>query len=210
MATTCTIRDTADKILATGSLLSQSKTGCQIVVDAFVSQTIQPAVQQPVVLHLINSTYGIRVYTAVTARLSGNVLSFTHMQQMKTIQRRSDVKIKMTATLTIHPMIQQVVEGKKVSLCNVDSQTQITLRDISTGGMGFICAEKLDPELVYSVSLPFMQDAIVLLFVVLRCVPHPGDKYFHGCQFQKMSPPTEHALRSFIYRRGIFQNTAQN
>ena len=204
MSTTCTIRNTKNAILAGGILLSQDKAACQIVLDDLSVPLPDPA--QPVILHLVNSASGIRIYHAITARLAGNVLSFEEMKLAKTIQRRNDVKIKATADLVVYPLTREMYDDRMVAVCKIGSQTPVAMADISAGGIGLVCAKELDRSRTYSVVLTFLDEPIELQFVILRCVQQPYGGYFHGCRFQKMPPPHEHALRSFIFQRGRFQS----
>lgn len=205
MATTCTIKDAAEKTLATGTLLSRNKTDCNVLLTDFTTKIHLPVPEQPVMLHIASSTYGIQLYSAITESHTYSTVSFTNMQLLKTIQRRSDVKIKIHAQLSIFPTIYQDEGGAKKPVPDLTHEIAIDLADISASGAGFYCNEELDESKFYFLHMPLTDQCIELMFVVVRSVEHTRGRRFYGCRLHQIPPPVESALRCYIYQRGLFQ-----
>lgn len=206
MITTCTIRNHSDQVLTAGTVLTHTQTDCSVLLTDFTTRLQLPKLEQPVILHLVNGTHGIRIFSAITESHTYSTIFFTNLQLIRTIQRRSDVKIKLSARLSVYPMIYRTDGDQKIPVADLKHEIAIDLADISAGGVGFYCSEQLDRDKFYLLRMPLTDTCIELKFVVVRRVDHPRGRHFYGCKFQQTPPPVEHALRSFIYRRGLFQS----
>lgn len=208
MIMTCTIHNLSGRVLATGTVIALTKASCNILLSDFTAKIHLPEPGQSVMLHLTCNTYGIRIYSAVTESHTYSTMSFADMQLTKTIQRRNDIKIKLHAQLCIYPMTYETKDEMTFPVPDLENEIAIDLADISAGGIGFYCNQELDQDKFYLLRFTLTDSCTELKFVILRRVDHARNRYFYGCRFHDTPPPVEHALRSFIYRYGLYQSSA--
>lgn len=203
MTTTCILKDKDENVIATGILLSQGERNCRIKLGEEYADTGLEAVADKIELLLTNDVFGIEVYMATIWKCVGNILHVTDMNLQNVIQRRKDVKLKMSVKLMIHPVKYCDDHGHQILVCNVANRTDITLSDISAGGLAFYSDEKLVPDQLYFLFFPYTKEPVELIFLVLRCSELEDGKYFYGCKFDNISIYAERMLRSFVYYQGL-------
>lgn len=111
-------------------------------------------------------------------------------------QRRQDLKIPLEIDLEIS------CSQKPVGL--PESISAVT-RNISAGGVYFICQYRLPEQTVVDFELKGASKPLVLSAVILRSEELPLQRnvpqYGHGCQYINLKPRTESALRNYIFRK---------
>ena len=121
------------------------------------------------------------------------------MEVLETTQRRQDLKIYLETNLDLFcTYIPSTAVG-------IPERIKAISRDISAGGIYFICEYCLPEGSVvqfqlHGASKPLLLAARVLRFEAVNerdGKPHYG----HGCQFIEMKPQTEAVLRNYIFRK---------
>lgn len=210
MFTTCTIHDSNNRALATGTVRAHEGDTCQIFIVNAASKPDLPEPGEDVTLHLCNDMQGIRIFRATAETVKFSMISFTGMEHVRTIQRRNDVKVKLSMKLQIYPQIyiaQEDDEDAKIPVPDTENPIPIDMADISAGGIGFYCDQPLnhDKTPFFYVRIDLPDRCAELRFVIVRTVDHGQGKYFYGCRFHRIPPPEESALRSYIFKRGLYQ-----
>lgn len=123
----------------------------------------------------------------------------TILEVLDTLQRRQDLKISLETNLEL---ICSYVPG---SAAGIPHRITAVTRDISAGGIYFICGYCLPEDTVvqfqlHGASKPLLLSARVLRFEAIDS--KDGNKqYGHGCIFTELRPQTEAVLRNYIFRQ---------
>lgn len=203
MITKCIMKDSKEKTVATGELTVQERDEFQVQIDEQYRHSLLNLIGVSLKLYLIHDSIGIQIYVGKVRAVNDLTVYFSEIQKLQRIQRRNDVKIKMSADLMIHPVKKGTVNGKDGFICNVTRKIYIALRDISAGGIGFYSKTELEKDQLYLLVFPFTWTPVELLFTVLRSSKDEDGIYFYGCKFRFVSTQDERILRSFIYYQGL-------
>ncbi len=121
------------------------------------------------------------------------------LEVLNTQQRRQDLKIPLE--LDIEFTCTAIPSGAVELPEPVPAKT----RNISAGGVYFICEYLLPPNTQIQFELPEASKPLHLTAGVLRTEDLPPKngrpQYGHGCRFLDLRPRTEAALRNFIFRK---------
>lgn len=123
----------------------------------------------------------------------------TILEVLDTQQRRQDLKIPLETTLEL------VCTYVPSFATHIPQHIMATTRDISAGGIYFICDYRLPEDTVvqfqlHGASKPLLLAAKVLRFETLKD-KRGNEQYGHGCIFIELRPQTEAVLRNFIFRQ---------
>lgn len=123
----------------------------------------------------------------------------TILEVLETLQRRQDLKISLKTSLELFcTYVPSSTRG-------IPERFTATTRDISAGGIYFMCDYCLPEGTVvqfqlHGASKPLLLAARVLRFEVLE--PKDGKaQYGHGCCFTELRPQAEAVLRNYIFRQ---------
>ena len=121
------------------------------------------------------------------------------MEVLETTQRRQDLKIYLETNLDLFcTYIPSTAVG-------IPERIKAISRDISAGGIYFICEYCLPEGSVVQFQLHGASKPLLLAARVLRfeSVDERNGKpqFGHGCQFIEMKPQTEAVLRNYIFRQ---------
>lgn len=121
------------------------------------------------------------------------------LEVQKTVQRRQDLKIYLETELDLFcTYVPSTAVG-------IPERIRAISRDISAGGIYFICEYCLPEGTVVQFQLHGASKPLLLAARVLRFESvdeRDGKPQFgHGCQFIEMKPQTEAVLRNYIFRQ---------
>lgn len=123
----------------------------------------------------------------------------TILEVLDTQQRRQDLKISLETNLEL---TCTYVPG---SPSNIPMRIAATTRDISAGGIYFICDYCLPEDTVVQFQLHGASKPLLLAAKVLRFEAIESTKgqtqYGHGCMFIELRPQSEAVLRNYIFRQ---------
>lgn len=123
----------------------------------------------------------------------------TILEVLETRQRRQDLKISLETALELYcTYVPSFATG-------IPERIKATTRNISAGGVYFICDYCLPEGTVvqfqlHGASKPLLLAAKVLRFESLNSKAGKT-RYGHGCAFIEMRPQTEAVLRNYIFRQ---------
>lgn len=123
----------------------------------------------------------------------------TILEVLETQQRRQDLKISLETTLELFcTYVPSFASG-------IPERIKATTRDISAGGIYFICDYCLPEDTVvqfqlHGASKPLLLAAKVLRFESLDSKDGKA-QYGHGCIFIELRPQSEAVLRNYIFRQ---------
>lgn len=126
----------------------------------------------------------------------------TILEVLEIQQRRQDLKISLETTLEL---FCTYVPRSAVTAVRIPEQITAVTRDISAGGIYFICEYCLPKDTVvqfqlHGASKPLLLAAKVLRFEALDS-KKDKEQYGHGCAFIELRPQTEAVLRNYIFRQ---------
>ncbi len=121
------------------------------------------------------------------------------VEVMETRQRRQDLKIYFETSLDLFcTYVPSFAVG-------IPERFRATTRDISAGGIYFMCEYRLPEGTVVQFQLHGASKPLLLAAKVLRFEPvdeiDGKPQFGHGCQFIEMRPQTEAVLRNYIFRQ---------
>lgn len=77
----------------------------------------------------------------------------------------------------------------------------VRMKDISSGGICFICKEELNKDDIYETVIPITKFPLVLQFKIVRALKEEGTVgWIYGCSFVGMCEKEEKMLREVVYR----------
>lgn len=129
------------------------------------------------------------IYDGKVSRIADNKIYIWELKNSD-IQRRQDVKLDIgyETTISFHH------EGQVRNLL-------VKVKDISTGGLQFICKSNLNMELVYETIIPITREPIVMsLEIIRKTVVEGNDCFLYGGKFIDIDAEEEKILREVIFR----------
>jgi len=120
------------------------------------------------------------------------------LEVLESQQRRMDLKITLDTSLDLRC---NFIPGPRAG---IPEWIHAVTRDISAGGVYFMCEYELPAGSVVQFQLHGASKPLMLSAKVLRTdtiEKKDGTQYGHGCQFIDLKPQTEAVLRNYIFRQ---------
>ena len=81
-----------------------------------------------------------------------------------------------------------------------DIPVEIDLRDLSCGGMCFVCKEELNTDYEYVFMTNWIDTPIMVKFTILRKESANYNMFAYGCEFQELLRVEESMLRASVFK----------
>lgn len=146
--------------------------------------------QRGVIVHRGTITYSLKGLVHIEA------LTF-----VENIQRRSNVKVKVTFKAEIYPVTIVDLGFDEEVTKDLENKKAVLFVDISAGGCCFYCKSELDMEQLYQFHFSKISSPFDLSFKVIRCTEvSAGREWSYGCQFHHMTAKEEMLLRQYVFK----------
>ncbi len=186
----------SDILLASGMMVDLDKNYMEIVgkpMPQFVSG-------ENVKVCAYDDMKGICWYFAVVDYASPDRLILTDYNLLDVIQRRRNIKIKVTFTTSIYAVYDS--EGQKVTL---DTPVKITVKDISIGGILFQCEEDFEEDSVFEFYFNQCAKHLRIKTRILRKTELSNDLLGYGCAFESVTEKEQDMLFAFLWEQQRLQ-----
>lgn len=103
----------------------------------------------------------------------------------------------------LHRDVRVEVEMQSTIFYNEDGKdfsVEISMRDLSCGGMCFLCKEELNLDYEYVFMTNWIETPILVKFKILRKEIANYNMFTYGCEFQELLRTEESLLRASVFR----------
>ncbi len=143
-------------------------------------------------LRVLAGSKGVVLYTGIVSYILKERIHIRELKEKGNIQRRRDVKAKFIA---------------RSELCcisaDIPGEIEITLRDISAGGIGFYADKEAITKLIVGEEYQTIFDggdiSIALRFILRWFLEMENGKVNCGGQFSRLSNMEERVIRKFVF-----------
>lgn len=114
-----------------------------------------------------------------------------HLEEVRNLAPllHKDVRIEVEIQSTIF----NTTGGKDIA-------AEVLIRDLSCGGMCFVCKEDLDVEDEYVFMTNWIETPILVKFKILRKESANYNMFAYGCEFQELLRTEESLLRASVFK----------
>ncbi len=129
-----------------------------------------------------------QIYDADISEISYGKLHLKEVRNLAPLLHR-DVRVDFE----IFIRIIYAENGKEIPV-------EVKLRDLSCGGMCFVCKEELNMDLEYSFITTWTETPIWVKFKLLRKESGNYNTFTYGCEFEKLLRTEESILRASVFK----------
>ncbi len=129
-----------------------------------------------------------QIFDADISEISYGKLHLQEVRNLAPLLHR-DVRVEVDIKSTI----SYTANGKEIPV-------NVQLRDLSCGGMCFLCQEQLDPALEYEFLTNWIDLPFLVKFRILRKEEALYNQYSYGCEFVGLHRTEECQLRASVFK----------
>ena len=129
-----------------------------------------------------------QIYDADVSEIAYDKIHLQEVRNLAPLLHR-DVRVEVEIQSTIF----YTENGK-------DIPVEIDLRDLSSGGMGFVCKEELNMDYEYVFMTNWIETPILVKFRILRKESANYNMFSYGCEFQELLRMEESLLRASVFK----------
>lgn len=185
MAIKCILLDEQSNIIDYADL-SFMGNGISFLIP-FVEQTLKEFQKGDKIIFQVENKYN-QIYDADVSEISYGKIHLEEVRNLAPLLHR-DVRVEVEIQSTIF-----FTEGGR------DIPVDVNLRDLSCGGMCFICKEDLNLENDYVFMTNWIETPILVKFKILRKESANYNMFIYGCEFLELLRTEESLLRASVFK----------
>ncbi|WP_352400314.1 PilZ domain-containing protein [Anaerotignum sp.] len=185
MAIKCILLDEQSNIIDYADL-SFMGNGISFLIP-FTEDTINEFQKGDKIIFQVENKYN-QIYDADISEISYGKIHLEEVRNLAPLLHR-DVRVEVEIQSTIF-----YSEGGK------DIPVDINLRDLSCGGMCFVCKEDLSMDNEYVFMTNWIETPILVKFKILRKESANYNMFTYGCEFQELLRTEESLLRASVFK----------
>lgn len=188
----CEIKTMENELIATGILSEITKDQIEIVAKVGNMPIAEFGTQ--VKVNIYNSKLGFKVLTGQVYTSSYHFIRLMELDFLVDYERRHFFRVDISMRTNI-----KLAENEETDKDIQPIPVEVT--NISLSGVGFITAEKLEKDKIYSIVFKMMRKTCDLQFTIAREFCLRDGSFQYGCQFEQMSTMDGDILCAFIFER---------
>ncbi|MCL2088778.1 MAG: PilZ domain-containing protein [Oscillospiraceae bacterium] len=183
-------------VFASGSLEQAGKD--EIMIQLTMGDEVD--LHGNIMIGLEDSVNGLHIFNGVILSYDRPIIQVAKLKYIETRQRREDVRVNLAPGTIVRVRFADFIDGDipKIS-------ADVTLGNISVGGMMFECEDDIDTEMGISMTLKLKEGSVNLpeITILRKNFDKTRKLYTYGCKFNYIPRADADNLRNFIFAQQL-------